>query len=498
MISFSETSIQLTNDGEALRSGGKYSLEGPPGKPFGDVLSDLEATAAATSAAVSGGAKTVEAGTDLLQWGGKNLPPPLPPDLESPAPTVADFTSNTQIPLLPNGLRAEPVANQIASLGATSAADAAPATVALFGLSAVGNGSALAVPGHTALLASQAVPADDILADVGELMVPALPDEAQMLTLAEQMNGALAAHIPALAASESPPAPAGAMPASMADRNIIAYLSGQAAGREGAGPADDMAVLSAIGADLPGGEDSDQPSRAPQLSAVLTAPVGLDRAPIAQALAAMGADPGASALDFSGADLKAAFAADAGELGRGAPEANNVKPLIAQAAAAAPVGTLLPGADIDRSPAAKFAELTTLASPLGDPKWGAEVAGRVNVMLKNGLSEANLQLTPPELGRLEIKISTEGNQAKVLFLVHDAAARQALEQAMPRLRDMLDQSGLQLVHAQVADHGSSQGREREVAQAMTELTPAEIELPADEIHYQAALPSSDSFVDFYV
>ncbi len=111
---------------------------------------------------------------------------------------------------------------------------------------------------------------------------------------------------------------------------------------------------------------------------------------------------------------------------------------------------------------AQRAEGSALLRP-GDRAWNSEFAGRLTVMVKNGVQEASLQLHPADLGRLEIQIATDGDQTRVHFLVQNAMAREAIEQAMPRLREMLEQSGLQLAQSDVADQSQSQGRERTFA-----------------------------------
>lgn len=86
-----------------------------------------------------------------------------------------------------------------------------------------------------------------------------------------------------------------------------------------------------------------------------------------------------------------------------------------------------------------------------DPAFPGELANRLQVFARNGMNEATLQLHPAELGRLQVSITTEGDQARVLFVADNAAAREAIEQSLPRLRELLAQSGLQLAHSDVSD-----------------------------------------------
>jgi flagellar hook-length control protein FliK len=141
----------------------------------------------------------------------------------------------------------------------------------------------------------------------------------------------------------------------------------------------------------------------------------------------------------------------------------------------------------------------SLASPVSDVGWGHEFVGRMNLMVKNGVQEMKLQLKPAELGLLEIKLSTEGDQAKVIFNVHNAAARDAIDSAMPRLRDMLEQSGLQLVHSEVNDNSSQQdqGNPSNNSAVLTADAGAENE-SAEGLQLEVAVRAADSLIDYYI
>jgi len=141
-----------------------------------------------------------------------------------------------------------------------------------------------------------------------------------------------------------------------------------------------------------------------------------------------------------------------------------------------------------------------LVSSVGDPGWDGEFAGRVNMLVKGGVQEAKIQLSPPEMGRLEIKVSTEGDSAKIMFAVESVAARDAIEQAMPRLREMLEQGGLQLSHSEVADHSQSQKGKEQVDEDMLNagMSTEADEEGEDTDTWQLGISASNSTVDYYI
>jgi len=62
---------------------------------------------------------------------------------------------------------------------------------------------------------------------------------------------------------------------------------------------------------------------------------------------------------------------------------------------------------------------------------------------------AQLHLNPPDLGPLKIAISLDQSQASAQFFSAHASVREALEVAMPRLREMLADSGITLGNTSV-------------------------------------------------
>lgn len=81
--------------------------------------------------------------------------------------------------------------------------------------------------------------------------------------------------------------------------------------------------------------------------------------------------------------------------------------------------------------------------------------------LEEGSSRTvELRLDPPELGRVTVRISMVGDEARVAFTAAQGGAREALEAALPKLREMFDQAGLSLGDAQVGSGSGQDGRGR--------------------------------------
>jgi flagellar hook-length control protein FliK len=110
----------------------------------------------------------------------------------------------------------------------------------------------------------------------------------------------------------------------------------------------------------------------------------------------------------------------------------------------------------------------SLEVPLGQEKWADALGERLTLLLKGDQQVARLRLDPPHLGPLELRVALNHDQASVAFVAQHALVREALEQAIPRLRELLGQQDLQLVDVDVSQGELAGGRgEHESARGST-------------------------------
>lgn len=98
-------------------------------------------------------------------------------------------------------------------------------------------------------------------------------------------------------------------------------------------------------------------------------------------------------------------------------------------------------------------------TPVGSRGWDAEVGQKIVLLANRHESRAELSLTPPHLGKLDITISVSGEQTSATFVSASPAAREALEQALPRLREMLAEAGISLGQASVSAESAQRGQD---------------------------------------
>jgi flagellar hook-length control protein FliK len=102
----------------------------------------------------------------------------------------------------------------------------------------------------------------------------------------------------------------------------------------------------------------------------------------------------------------------------------------------------------------------TINTPVAHENWGDEFNQKITWLSNQKEQTAELHLNPPQLGPMDVVIKVSGDQATALFTSPHAAVREAVEQALPRLREMMAESGIMLGNATVSDQ-APRGRQGE-------------------------------------
>lgn len=193
--------------------------------------------------------------------------------------------------------------------------------------------------------------------------------------------------------------------------------------------------------------------------------------PAAAGAAAAPGAPGAAdnAAGARGAlDFRAFQEAAAGQL-KAHPDAAPARDALADLAALkepAPAAPLLAQAQpvtLEMAQAAGVAG-ERIAARVGTSAWENQVGQKIVWMAAGAEQSASLTLNPPDLGPLQVVLSVTNDQASVAFSSNQLEVRQALENALPRLREMMGESGIALgnatVNAGMPDQRQAQGGEQ--------------------------------------
>jgi flagellar hook-length control protein FliK len=83
------------------------------------------------------------------------------------------------------------------------------------------------------------------------------------------------------------------------------------------------------------------------------------------------------------------------------------------------------------------------------PEGQHQLTEKIRWMVNSRNITAEIRLDPPDLGGMNIKVNLAGDSASVSFVVQSQHARDALDQAVPRLREMLEEHGIELGQSSV-------------------------------------------------
>ncbi len=115
----------------------------------------------------------------------------------------------------------------------------------------------------------------------------------------------------------------------------------------------------------------------------------------------------------------------------------------------------------------------TPALPVGPPfqssRWQEALGQQVLWVARQDQQVASLIMNPPELGPVRVTIELNDGRASAAFVSLLPDVRQAIEDAVPRLKEMFAEAGLQLQHASV---GSGDARRHAAGSAAGERSAA--------------------------
>ncbi|QAU34361.1 flagellar hook-length control protein FliK [Janthinobacterium sp. 17J80-10] len=110
----------------------------------------------------------------------------------------------------------------------------------------------------------------------------------------------------------------------------------------------------------------------------------------------------------------------------------------------ATTGAATQPAALSASQAAGAEATDRLAPRFGSPAWDQALGQKVVWMVAGAQQSASLTLNPPDLGPLQVVLNVSNGQADASFFSAQPEVRQALEAALPRLRDMMSEAGVAL------------------------------------------------------
>ena len=101
-----------------------------------------------------------------------------------------------------------------------------------------------------------------------------------------------------------------------------------------------------------------------------------------------------------------------------------------------------------------------ITEAFGRSAWPQAMGKQVLSIINQNIGSAEIRLNPAHLGPIEILIDMTEDQVNVSLTSRHAVVREAMEQALPRLREMLDENGFNLADADISKHSFAEQREQ--------------------------------------
>jgi len=144
--------------------------------------------------------------------------------------------------------------------------------------------------------------------------------------------------------------------------------------------------------------------------------------------------------------------------------------------------------------------LQSIGLPVSHQKWGQAMGQRVVYMANQQMQQAQITLNPEKLGPVQVRLHVDRDQqVHVMMTAQHGVTREAMDAAIPRLREMFEQAGMNLGSVDVNDQNQfadgEQNDESEQQSTASNNENMDEELVADASN--TTTYETDNVVDYY-
>jgi len=126
-------------------------------------------------------------------------------------------------------------------------------------------------------------------------------------------------------------------------------------------------------------------------------------------------------------------------------------------------GVVLPNSQVPLQQAAAERPTLQLDTPVGTSRWGQDFSQRIQWVVNQSMSGAQIKLNPQNMGPVEVRVQMQNDQISLSFTAQHGATREAIEAALPRLREMFSEQNINMADVDISQHSFSEQRERHAA-----------------------------------
>ncbi|WP_262965648.1 flagellar hook-length control protein FliK [Methylobacter psychrophilus] len=166
-----------------------------------------------------------------------------------------------------------------------------------------------------------------------------------------------------------------------------------------------------------------------------------------------------------------------------------------QSSPAIPAATYPPTNIINSAPTLAAYDISPA---FNSPNWDKAINQQVVWMIQNKLQTASLTINPPHLGPIQVMMQIDNQQATVQFVSAQSEVREALQNALPLLTDMLKQSGIQLGHADISSQNKNSESKQSHNQSKTNKNSVDTTITDHAINAQQTNNASQGLINLIV
>ncbi len=141
-----------------------------------------------------------------------------------------------------------------------------------------------------------------------------------------------------------------------------------------------------------------------------------------------------------------------------------------------------------------------IASTFNQTGWDQAISQRVVWMANQQLQSASLTINPEHLGPIQIQVQIDNQQlANVQFIALQPEVRAALQNAIPLLSDMLEQSGIQLGQSDVSSQhpNSHSGKQEQNNSPWTSNDQSSLSINSTELNSDQLVTGGHNLINVY-
>tara|TARA_R110002074_G_scaffold366065_2_gene539891 strand:+ start:18366 stop:19649 length:1284 start_codon:yes stop_codon:yes gene_type:complete len=127
-----------------------------------------------------------------------------------------------------------------------------------------------------------------------------------------------------------------------------------------------------------------------------------------------------------------------------------------------------------------------LETPMANARWGQDFNQRVQWMVGQSMNGAQIRLTPQHMGPVEVRIHVQNDQTTISFTAQHGATREAIDAALPKLRDMLSEQNINLVDVDISQHSFAEQRDQQALNKGNDQSASSVEPDQEESLFNQA------------